>query len=591
MTDTSGFDQKLLQQISALKLRVQELEQSESDREHELCNLTNNLQNAVIYQLTAGPDGGRRFTYVSRGVERLNEVTAEEAMADAGAIYGQVLPEYLAVVRQREEEALKNLTTFRVEVCSRLPGGRLRWFEFVSTPRHRSDGILVWDGVEVDITERKRMEEALRESENRFRRLAENAPDLVYRMSLPDGKYEYVSPSSYEITGFAPEEHYSGAVDTRKVIHPDFAGYFDEQWKNLLGGEMPSTYEYKIIRKNGDERWLHQRNVLIRDGNGLPVAIEGIVTDITNRKRMEEELRLHRDRLDTIVAERTTQIRQEVVRREQNEKQYLALVESIRGWAWELDANFVHAYLSPGVYDILGYEPQELIGKSPVDFMFAGEIDRVGSLIKDIISEHKPFVFFQSMGVHKNGRLIHIEANGVPFFDEGGLLLGYRGSCHDITEQKNTMDALWEREQELTAKSRTLEEVNAALRVLLKQREEDRKDLEGKFVSNIKEMILPYILRVKKGQMDPRHTAYLDIVATNLNEIISPFLNTIRQLNFTPKEIEVSSLIKEGRTTKEIAEVLGVAPSAIDSHRKNVRTKLGLSNKKVNLRSYLLSLK
>lgn len=591
MTDASGSDQRLLQQISALKHRVQELERSESDREQGLHNLTNNLQNAVVYQLTAEPDGGRRFTYVSGAVERLNEVTVEEAMADAGAIYGQVLPEYLTVVRQREEEALKNLTTFRVEVRSRLPSGRLCWFEYTSTPRRRSDGVLVWDGVEVDITERKRVEEALRESENRFRRLAENAPDLVYRMSLPDGKYEYVSPSSLDINGFTPEEHYNGTVETGKIIHPDFTGYFGKQWENLLRGQMPPTYEYKIIRKNGDERWLHQRNVLIIDGNGSPAAIEGIVTDITDRKRMEEELRMHRDRLDAIVAERTAQIRQEVVRRKQNEEQYLALVESIRGWAWELDANFVHAYLSPGVYDILGYKPEELIGRSPVDFMFAGEIDRVGALIKEIISEHKPFVFFQSIGVHKSGRLIYIEANGVPFLDEKGSLLGYRGSCHDITEQKRTMDALREREQELTAKSRTLEEVNAALRVLLKQREEDRKDLEGKFVSNIKEMILPYILRVKNGQTDPRHTAYLDIVAANLNEIISPFLNTVRQLNFTPKEIEVSSLIKEGRTTKEIAEVLGVAPSAIDSHRKNVRTKLGLSNKKVNLRSYLLSLK
>ncbi len=316
-----------------------------------------------------------------------------------------------------------------------------------------------------DITEGKQAEEALRESENRLRRLAENAPDLIYRMSLPDGKYEYVSPASYDMTGFTPEEHYNGTIDIKKAIHPDFAEYLDRQWKDLLRGEMPPFYEYKIIHRNGGERWLYQRNVLIRDESGSPVAIEGIVTDITDRKRMEEELKAHRDHLGELVAERTGQIRQEIARRKEKEK-------------------------------------------------------------------------------------------------------------------------------ELSVKSKALEEVNAALRVLLKQREEDRQELEGKFVSNVREMVLPYIQIIKKGQwLDPKHRAYLDIAETNLREIISPFLNTVRQLNFTPKEIEVSSLIKEGRTTKEIAELMSVAPSAVDSHRNNIRIKLGLNNKKANLRSYLLSLK
>ncbi len=591
MEGTSSPNQELLEEISALKLHVRNLQRSELDSGQRLRNVTNNLSNAVVYQITGLPDGSRRFTYVSRSVERLNEVTVEEVMADAGVIYRQVLPEYRAIVAEREEEALKNLTTLRAEVLSRLPSGRFRWFEYTSTPRRQADGLLVWDGVEVDITARKRAEEALQESENRFRRLAENAPDLVYRMSLPDGKYEYVSPSSLQITGFTPEEHYSGTGSARKTVHPDFAGYFEEQWESLLKGEMPSTYEYKIIHKNGGERWLHQRNVLIRDKNGSPVAIEGIVTDITDRKKMEEELTMHRDHLGTLVAERTAQIRQEVTRRKEKEEQYLALVESIRGWVWEVDTDLVYTYASSGMQDILGYSLEEFTGKNSTDFMAAGEIERLGPLIRETISQRKPFISVHHTAIHKKGHLVFVEVNGVPFFDQKGKLLGYRGSCHDVTEQKRTMDVLKEREEELTVKSKTLEEVNAALRVLLKQREEDREDLEQQFVSNIREMILPYILKAKKGQPDPTHKTYLEIAVTNLNEIISPFLNTMRQLNFTPREIEVASLVKDGRTTKEIAELMGVAPSAIDSHRNNIRIKVGLNKKKINLRSYLLALK
>jgi len=443
-----------------------------------------------------------------------------------------------------------------------------------------------------DITKGRQAEKALLESENRFRRLAENARDLIYRVSLPDCKIEYVSPASYDMFGFTPEEYYNGTVDIKKAIHPDFTEYIDKQWKDLLRGEMPPFYEYKIIHKEKGERWLYERSVLIRDESGSPAAIEGIVTDITDRKRMEEELKAHRDHLGELVAERTGQIRQEVARRKEKEGQYLTLVESIIEWVWETDANFVHTYLSPRVHDILGYKPEELIGRSPADIMPPGEVKRARPFIRKTFSQKKPFVDFENVCFHKDGHLVFIEANGRPFFDGKGRLLGYRGSCRDVTRRKKTMEALKGQQQELTAKSKTLEEVNIALKVLLKQREEDKQELEGKFVSNVKEMVLPYIQIIKKGKwLDPKHRAYLDIATTNLNEIIAPFLNTVRQLNFTPKEIEVASHIKAGRTTKEIADLMGVAPSAVDSHRNNIRIKLGLNNKKANLRSHLLSLR
>lgn len=143
----------------------------------------------------------------------------------------------------------------------------------------------------IDIHDRKQAEEALKKSEDRFRRLAENAQDLIYRMSLPDGKYEYVSPASAVLTGYAPEEYYRNPLLVRDIIHPDFEGYLAAQWEKLLTGDMPDTYEYKAIHRSGEERWFFQRNALIRDNHGKPIAIEGIVTDITQRKQMEEKCR------------------------------------------------------------------------------------------------------------------------------------------------------------------------------------------------------------------------------------------------------------------------------------------------------------
>ncbi|MBI5642479.1 MAG: PAS domain-containing protein [Deltaproteobacteria bacterium] len=125
-----------------------------------------------------------------------------------------------------------------------------------------------------------------------YRLLAENARDMIYRMSLPDGRYEYVSPASIVIFGYPPETFYDTPVIIKEIIHPDWKGYFVEKWAELISGNMPPFYEYQIIHKSGEVKWLHQRNVLIRDDNGSPVAIEGIVTDVTERKQAEEGLKL-----------------------------------------------------------------------------------------------------------------------------------------------------------------------------------------------------------------------------------------------------------------------------------------------------------
>jgi len=159
-----------------------------------------------------------------------------------------------------------------------------------------------------EIAERKRAEQGLKASEERFRRLAENARDVIYRMSLPDGIYEYVSPAATELFGYAPEEFYHSPQLTRTIIHPDWTGYFDETWSKLLKGDMPPTYEFAIVHKSGEVRWINQRNILVRDEAGQIAAIEGIVTDITERKRTENELYMLNEELEQRVNERTVEL-------------------------------------------------------------------------------------------------------------------------------------------------------------------------------------------------------------------------------------------------------------------------------------------
>ena len=149
-----------------------------------------------------------------------------------------------------------------------------------------------------------------------------------------------------------------------------------------------------------------------------------------------------------------------------------------------------------------------------------------------------------------------------------------------------------ERTAELKAQTANLEELNMALNVLLKKREDDRRDLEDNFMHNVKNLILPYIDKLKSTQLSARHKIYIEILESNIHQIASPLARKLssRYFNLTPTEIRVASLIKRDQTTKEIAEAFNISEGAIIYHRHNIRKKLGLNHKKINLRTYLQSL-
>jgi PAS domain S-box-containing protein len=161
----------------------------------------------------------------------------------------------------------------------------------------------------------------------------------------------------------------------------------------------------------------------------------------------------------------------------------------------------------------------------------------------------------------------------------------------EITERKRTAAALQKKEKELMLHARKLEEMNSALKILLKQREEDNIELEEKVMANVNELLFPYLEILKKCRIDNRGKAQVSIIDANLKNIISPFTHRLssKYSGFTPREIQVANLIRQGKSTKDIAEYVGVSQSAINIYRNNIRSKLGIVSKKINLRSHLMS--
>jgi len=166
-------------------------------------------------------------------------------------------------------------------------------------------------------------------------------------------------------------------------------------------------------------------------------------------------------------------------------------------------------------------------------------------------------------------------------------------SFMDITGRKKAERELKKSENELRQKTLHLGEANTALKVLLKHRQEDQAVIEERVVANVKKLVLPYIEKLRVLKLSEAQADQLDIIEENLKEIISPFLRnlTVEHYDLTPREIQIACLVKEGKTTKEIAQLLNISATAVDFHRKNIRAKLGIKSDKINLRSFLLSMR
>jgi DNA-binding CsgD family transcriptional regulator len=165
-------------------------------------------------------------------------------------------------------------------------------------------------------------------------------------------------------------------------------------------------------------------------------------------------------------------------------------------------------------------------------------------------------------------------------------------SHEEITALKLTEQALRESQENLEEQKQGLEEANVALKVLLKQRDADKQELEKRFLTNVKGLVLPYVEKLKSARLKPKDKTLVEIIETHLQDIITPLMQNLANANIllTPQEMQVATLVKDGKTSKEIADILVVSEATVNFHRKNLRNKFGLTNKQTNLRAYLMSL-
>lgn len=332
------------------------------------------------------------------------------------------------------------------------------------------------------------------------------------------------------------------------------------------------------------------------------------VPEFFQRKRLEDELRKHRDQLEDIVVERTSkllktneQLNIEIADRKQAEKalqKSQTMLQAIFDQTFQfiailkLDGTLIR--VNKTAMSLVEKDEDEIIGKpfweTPWWRNSVKEQERLRDAVKK--ATQGQLVRFETTLKAFEGELINVDFSIKPVKDKNGIIKLLISEGHNITALKQSSENLRLREMELKAQSDSLQEANIALKVVLKQMEQEKSAEKENVLSNVKQSVIPHLASLRKTGLTSSQEFIIERLESNLYNITSPLINKLSSSFFrlTPMEIRIANLVKDGMTNKETTEALGISLNTVSSHRHKIRTKLGLKKKGINLRSYLLSL-
>ena len=230
-----------------------------------------------------------------------------------------------------------------------------------------------------------------------------------------EGQINWVNPAFTRLTGYTASEAIGQTPRLLKSDRHD-QEFYRTLWERILSGQV---WHGEIInrRKDGSRYFEEQTITPVQDAGGTISHFIGIKQEITERKLSEHTLR-------------------------ESEEKYRNLVEKTSDWVWEIDETNRYTYVSPRIREILGYAPEEVLGKTPFDLMPVNDAKRAAETFAPISGQKKPFVLFDNVNLHKDGHQVVLETSGTPIFDGQGIFRGYRGIDRDITERKRAEEAL-----------------------------------------------------------------------------------------------------------------------------------------------------
>lgn len=403
------------------------------------------------------------------------------------------------------------------------------------------------------MTRKKEGKNELQESEAMYKALFAGAAEgiLVADLETKQLRFRYANPAMCRMFGYTEEELMQlGVAD----IHPkESLNQVLSEFESQARGAK-TLVQLPCLRKDGT---LFYANIsaasIVLDGRECNV---GFFTDITERKRDEEALWESRQR-------------------------FQGLVETLYDWVWEVDSQGYYTYVSPRIKDILGYEPEQLLGKTPFALMSAEEAQRVSKIFGSLVAEQKPVIALENINLHKDGHPVILETSGLPFYDAKGNFKGYRGTDRDITERKKAQEELQAMNEKLRLTNEELETSNEELQSTTEELEAANEELRttqeelvqkeklaavGQLASGVgHELRNPlgvmknavYYIKSKIGAQDPKLAKHLDIMEreiNNSNKIISDLLNFSRTRKPELIPAEINEVIEQTIPAANIPE-------------------------------------
>jgi PAS domain S-box-containing protein len=397
-----------------------------------------------------------------------------------------------------------------------------------------------------------------------YRAMLRMSPASVSVASLEDGTIYDVSDRFCQQSGFSREEiigKTSLELGLWSDPHQDRQKFREILFRDGLCRNM----EVKHRDRSGAIRTCLDSGALITIGNERYVL--ALVLDITARKQAEKALK-------------------------ESEEKYRFITEKMTDIVWIMDLDLRTTYVTPSIKTVLGFTQEERLQQSVEEQLTPDSLSYGLEVMARELALEKQGQVIPGRTVtllleyyHKDGRTRWLETIVSGIRDDQGVLTGLHGVSRDVTNEKKAVN-------ELKLFAENLEEANIAMRVLMNRKDEDRKDMEEKLQSNVNNLVVPYLKMLKQASLDDRYKKYLNILENNLREVLSPFIGNMLSSykSLTPHEIQIADLIRRGKGTKEIANMINVSVNTVATHRNNIRKKLKLKNIKINLRSYLQSL-
>jgi PAS domain S-box-containing protein len=378
-----------------------------TQNEERLRFLSNNIPNGAFFQHILKLDGQISYTYMSDGIESIFGVSASEAVTDARKLRRLIVEEDLVGLRKAEAESLANLSVLKLEFRQRARSGELKWVQCHSAPQHLRTGETVWNGFFVDITERKVAEQALRESEEKYRVLVDHLPVGVFATDV-NGSFLHANPAIATMAGYDSVEEFM-ALSTAQLYH-DLADR-ERLLKMLLDSGSVRNETIRSAKKNGTVYWVRLNAELLSDETGKPAWIHGIVENITDRKLAQDALRASEERFRLLFEQ-------------------CPLGMTLTG----LDFRFMMA--NPHLCQMVGYTEHELTAMTFKDIThpddLAAGVQAVNDLVNGVILDYEA----EKRYIRKDGQSIWINLVVAPVRDNAGKVLHFLTMIQDISERK-----------------------------------------------------------------------------------------------------------------------------------------------------------